>query len=93
LERGGLEMQRQDYEYFLDNTDRFYKEYGHRFLAIKDQNIIGVYETFNDALENTLQKETPGTFLIQECLENREKYVYFFQGNVLPLSSKGICLG
>lgn len=78
-------MQKQDYNYFLDNTAQFYKKYGRRFLAIKNQNVIGVYDTFDEALENTLKKETLGTFLIQECLADRKKSVHFFQGNVLPI--------
>jgi hypothetical protein len=75
-------MQDQDFEYFLKNTEQFYKEYGHKYLAIKEQKIIGVYDTFNEALDMTLQKESLGTFLIQECLEKRENAVFHFQGNV-----------
>jgi hypothetical protein len=57
-------MQKQDYEYFLQNTDQFYKQYGHKHLAIKDQGIHGVYGTFNEALENTLKAEPLVSFLI-----------------------------
>jgi hypothetical protein len=79
-------MQKQDYEYFLQNTDQFYKVYGNKYLAIKDQNVIGVYNTFNEALENTLKAEPLGSFLIQECLESREKAIHYFQNNVAPVS-------
>ncbi|GMO58152.1 MAG: hypothetical protein Ta2A_03510 [Treponemataceae bacterium] len=75
-------MQAQDFHYFMQNTDKFYKTYGGKFLAIKDSQILGVYETFNSALADTLKKETLGSFLIQECFENKEKAVYNFQGNV-----------
>jgi hypothetical protein len=78
-------MQKQDYEYFLQNTDQFYKQYGHKYLAIKDQGILGVYSTFNEALKNTLKGEPLGSFLIQECLENREQAVHYFQNNVVPV--------
>jgi hypothetical protein len=49
-------MQDQNFEYFLENTEQFYKEYGHKYLAIKDKKIIGVYDTFNEALDKTLPK-------------------------------------
>jgi hypothetical protein len=78
-------MQKQDYEYFLQNTDQFYKQYGHKYLAIKDQGIFGVYSTFNETLENTLKTESLGSFLVQECLENREQAVRHFQSNILPV--------
>jgi hypothetical protein len=76
-------MQDQDFDYFLQNIDRLYQTYGHKFVAIKNKTVRGVYDTFDDALENTLETEDLGTFLIQECLENKEKMVHHFQGNVI----------
>lgn len=75
-------MQEQDYEWFLQNTVEFYEQYGKKYLAIKNRNIIGIYETFKEALHKTMEKEALGTFIIQECLENPEKAVYHFQYNV-----------
>ena len=76
-------MQDQDYDYFLQNMENLYKTYGRKFIAIKDRHILGVYEAFNDALENTLKTEKAGTFLIQECFANREESLHHFQGNVI----------
>jgi fibrillarin-like rRNA methylase len=81
------EMQNQDFDYFLHNMGKFYKTHGHKFVAIKNQAILGAYDTFENALENTLKTEELGTFLIQECLENKEKLVHHFQGNVIPVSA------
>jgi hypothetical protein len=78
-------MQDLDFKYFLQNMEKLYQTNGHKFVAIKNQSILGVYNTFNDALENTLRTEELGTFLIQECLENKEKLVHHFQGNVIPV--------
>jgi len=57
------------------------------FVAIKNRNILGTYNTFNEALEITLKTEQIGTFLIQECFESREKLVHHFQGNVISVST------
>jgi hypothetical protein len=78
-------MQEQDYGYFLQNMEDLYKTYGHKFLAIKDQHVLSAYDSFNEALQNTLKVEQLGTFLIQECLESREQAVHHFQGNVIPV--------
>jgi hypothetical protein len=67
--------------------EKLYKVHGQKFVAIKDHNILGAYDTFNQALETTLKKEELGTFLIQECFENKEKLVHHFQGNVMPVSA------
>ena len=77
-------VQDKDYNFFLENIETLYEKYGHKFLAIKDEHILCVYDTFEEALNNTLKTEALGTFLIQECLENREKLVHHFQGNVMP---------
>ncbi len=75
-------MQDKNYQYFLENMESLYKQYGHKFLAIKNQSVIGVYDSFNDALESTLKTEALGTFLVQECFENKDKSIHNFQGNV-----------
>jgi hypothetical protein len=78
-------MQDQDFDFFLQNMEQLYQTHGHKFIAIKNLNILGVYDTFDDALENTIKTEEPGTFLIQECFENKEKLIHYFQGNVIPV--------
>jgi hypothetical protein len=65
--------------------EELYQTYGHKFVAIKDQNILGAYDSFDTALDDTLKTEPIGTFLIQECFENKEKAIYHFQGNVIPV--------
>jgi len=77
-------MQDQDYEYFLQNMEDIYQEHGHKFVTIKNQNILGAYDNFDDALNKTLKTEELGTFLIQECFKNKEECIQYFQGNVIP---------
>jgi fibrillarin-like rRNA methylase len=76
-------MQDQDFEYFIQNMGSFYEQYGHKFLAIKNKNILGAYDSFNIALDETLKNNDVGTFIIQECFKNREESVNHFQGNVI----------
>jgi len=78
-------IQDQDYEYFLQNMGKLYEQYGHKFLAIKDRQILGVYDNFNEALDDTLKNEEAGTFLIQECFQNKEECIQYFQRNVIPV--------
>ena len=75
-----------DFNYFLENMEAFYAEYGHRFVAVKNKNILGVYKDFDEALENTLKTEKVGTFLIQECFDSKEKMIHNFQSNVVPIT-------
>ncbi|GBR75764.1 hypothetical protein NO2_0404 [Candidatus Termititenax persephonae] len=72
----------KDYKYFIENMPAFYKKYGHRFLVIKNQGVLGDYDTFKSALDATLTTEKLGTFLVQECFKDKKQAVNHFQGNV-----------
>jgi fibrillarin-like rRNA methylase len=82
-----MNQQDQDFNYFLENMENLYKSHGHKFVAVKNLSILGVYDNFNKAFESTLETEELGTFLIQECFDNKEKMVHYFQGNVMPVSA------
>jgi hypothetical protein len=80
-----MNQQDQDFNYFLENMENLYHVHGHKFVAVKNKGILGIYGTFNEALESTLKTEELGTFLIQECFDKVEKMVHHFQGNVMPV--------
>jgi len=82
-----MNQQDLDFNYFLENMNNFYRSYGQKFVVVKNQGVLGVYENFNKALETTLKTEEMGTFLIQECFDSKEKMVCHFQGNVMPISA------
>ena len=77
--------QKRNFEYFLDNMERLYKEHGNKFVAVKNQGIVGVYDTFDQAVETTLKTEELGTFLIQECFDDRKKLTIQCYGNFKPV--------
>lgn len=77
-------MQFDDFDYFIDNTEDFYRQYGKKFLAIKHGAVLGVYDNFMGAVKETAKSEELGTFIVQKCLKNREDGVVHFQSNVAP---------
>jgi hypothetical protein len=76
--------------FFWKNMENFYREYGHKYLAIKNRKILGNYDSFDKALNETLKTELLGTFLIQECFEKKEQSINYFHGNirVVPLGNE-----
>jgi len=80
-----MNQQDQDFNYFLENMENLYHTHGHKFVVVKNQSIMAVYNNFMDAYETTAKTEEPGTFLIQECFDNKEKMICHFQGNVAPV--------
>lgn len=71
-----------NFEYFTQNYDALFQQYGHKFLAIKDCSVIGVYNSLHEAITETAKTEELGTFLVQECTGNKEHLVNHFQGNL-----------
>lgn len=68
-------MQRADFNWFLNNYDSLYKKYGHKFLVIKDETVLGAYDSIRDALDGTT--EPLGTFIVQECNGDESAYTNF----------------
>ena len=68
------ETMMKNFDWYVANYRDLCKKYGDCFLAIKNCNVIGVYNTFSDAVEQTLKTEEVGTFNIQEC--NGEESAY-----------------
>jgi len=79
------EMQDQDFEWFVDNMLEFNKIYGQKFVAVKNKGVLGVYDTFNEAIDATLKTEQLGSFLIQECFDDEEKLIIHCYNRSDPL--------
>ena len=67
-------MQDNDFNWFLEHYNELYERYGRSFLAIKDERVLGTYDSFKKAVDATLLTEEAGTFIVQEC--NGEESAY-----------------
>lgn len=56
-----------DYEWFEEHYKDFQNKYGDAFIAIKNKQVLGVYETYGQGVRETQKTEELGTFLVQEC--------------------------
>ena len=74
LKKRGDIMQDNDFNWFLENYNDFYKQYGSSFLAIKDKRVLGAYSSFKKAVDITLRTEEIGTFIVQECNGKESAY-------------------
>ena len=66
-----------DFEWFLKNYDTLFKEYGHKFFVIRNKEILGVYESEADAINNTSDKYPIGDFIVQECNGDESGYTNY----------------
>lgn len=63
-----------DFNFFIENYQEFYQKYGHKFLAIKNKNILGAYNSVLDAINSLTPKYETGSYIIQECTGDDSAY-------------------
>lgn len=73
----------KEFKYYLDNQDELVKEYDGKFIVIKNQTVIGAYNTEMDAYNETLKEHKLGTFLIQHCMPGEESHTATFNSRVV----------
>ena len=73
----------KEFKYYLDNQDELVKKYNGKFIVIKNQKVIGNYNTELDAIKDTSQKEKLGTFLIQKCEPGVDSYNQMFYSRAM----------
>ena len=73
----------KEFTYYLDNQDELLKKYNNRFIVIVDEEVVGDYESYEQALFQSVGKYELGTFLIQECTEGEDAYTQTFHSRVV----------
>jgi hypothetical protein len=73
---------KEEFDYFMANFDEFIKKYEGKHLVIKDKQVLGFYDTFEDAIIETQKTEPLGTFLVQKCDADKNSYSQTFHSRV-----------
>lgn len=70
-------MENKDFKWFLENYNDLFLKYGRKFLAIKDQKVIGVYDEAGEAVRQTMKSEELGSFIVQKCTGDETGYTNY----------------
>lgn len=70
-------MQERDFQWFVENREELYKQYGHCFVAIQDNNVLGTYATYSAAVRETEKTHALGSFIVQECTQDTSGYTNY----------------
>lgn len=71
------------FQFYLDNQNELVKQYDGKYLVIKDNAVVGVYNTEAEAYFESEEKYGLGNFLIQLCTEGNEAYTQTFSSRVI----------
>ena len=73
----------EQFEYYIANQDKLVKEYNGKYLVIKDCQVIGAYDTEEEAISVTTREHKLGTFIVQKCEEGSNAYTQTFHSRVV----------
>ncbi len=76
-------MLEKEFNYYLDNQSELVEKYNGKFLVIKEDQVIGTYDSESVALFETEKAHEKGTFLIQFCESGDESYTQSFHSRVV----------
>lgn len=66
-----------EYKYFVKNRAKICSDHPEKYVVIKNQALIGIYDDQVTAFTETSKSEEPGTFLIQHCSKDTEQSQVF----------------
>lgn len=74
---------REEFKYYLDHQEELVKLYKGKFIVIKDQKVIGSYDSELEAVKKTSEQYELGTFLVQKCEPGKGSYTQTYHSRVV----------
>jgi len=76
-------MLKKEFNWYLDNQTELVRKYKGKFIVVKNQEVIGIYDSEIEAYSESAKTHELGTFLIQECQPGEENYTQTFRSRVI----------
>ncbi|MBR1753909.1 hypothetical protein IJ732_03655 [bacterium] len=70
-------MLEKEYKYYNENKSDFIDKYLDKHIVIKNNEVLGVYNSLAEAIQDSLQTNDLGTFLVKH-IEKEEQAVRFY---------------
>lgn len=67
-----------EFDYYIAHQDELVRQYDGKYLLIRDKQVLGAYDTAQDAYKIASQEYELGSFLIQKCAPGNEEYSQTF---------------
>jgi len=78
----------KEFKYYLKNQDELVKKYKGKVIVIKNEKVIGVYDSEAEAVQETSKNEPLGTFLVQKCTPGKKDYTVTYHSKSLKKELK-----
>lgn len=78
-----MEALQKEFDFYKSHQDELVKEHEGRYLVIKDQTVIGVYGTREEAIQEAMKEHALGTFLVQYVQSGENNHTQTFHSRVV----------
>ena len=68
----------REFEFYLANQDEMVKQYDGKVIVLKNDEVLGVYDSELSAFTEVVKQHERGTFMIQRVSEGNEAYTAIF---------------
>lgn len=76
-------MLEKEFEYYIENQQELIRKYSGKVIVIKNEKVIGDYNSEVIALMETKKEHELGTFLIQKCSPGNVDYTETYHSRVV----------
>ena len=75
-------MLEKEFQYYLSHQAALVEKYNEKFVVIKNDELIGVYDSEEQAYFETIMHHEVGSFLIQLCEAGDKSYTQSYHSRV-----------
>ena len=72
----------QEFNYYLQNQASLVGLYNGKFIVIHDNQVIGAFDTEQEAIKEASKQYPLGTFLVQKCEPGTASYTQTYHSRV-----------
>ena len=65
---------KMEVDFFISNYQDFSQQYGQKFLAIRNCQVLGAFDSVLEAIQTLSTTHELGTYIIQECTGDESAY-------------------
>jgi len=71
-----------EFNYYLEHQQELVQKYNGKIIVIKDQKVIGIFDSELEAIHEISKEHKLGTFLVQKCEPGKESYTQTYHSRV-----------
>ncbi|MBU0494384.1 MAG: hypothetical protein KKB13_21245 [Chloroflexi bacterium] len=72
----------KEFDYYVEHQDELVKSYADKYIVLKNETVLGAYDSLQEAIRETTKTEELGTFLVQKVEPGKTNYTQVFHSRI-----------